>query len=57
MTSVATPAIETLLEILGDTDASARLRIEACEALLGYEAPPEAVIQARESTRGDAGVR
>jgi hypothetical protein len=48
MTSVATPAIETLLEIMGDAGVSTRLRIEACEGLLAYEAPSEVVIQARD---------
>lgn len=48
MTSAATPAIETLLQIMGDTDVSTRLRIEACEGLLAYEAPPGVVVQARD---------
>jgi hypothetical protein len=48
MTSVATPAIETLLEIMTDTDISTRLRIEACEGLLAYEAPSEVVVEARD---------
>jgi hypothetical protein len=48
MTSVATPAIETLLQIMDDEEVSTRQRIEACEALLGYEAPPEVVAQARD---------
>jgi hypothetical protein len=48
MTSVATPAIETLLQIMGDHEVSTRLRIEACEGLLAYEAPPDVVVQARD---------
>jgi hypothetical protein len=48
MTSLATPAIETLLQIMGDADISTRLRIEACEGLLAYEAPPGVVVQARD---------
>ena len=48
MTSIATPAIETMLQIIGDTDISTRLRIEACEGLLAYEAPSEVVIEARD---------
>jgi hypothetical protein len=40
MTSVATPAIETLLQIMSDQEVSTRLRIEACEGLLAHEAPP-----------------
>jgi len=47
MTST-TRAIETLLHILNDVDVSTRQRIEACEGLLAYEAPLEAVIQARD---------
>jgi len=47
MTST-TRAIETLLQILRDDGVATRRRIEACEGLLGYEAPPDAVIQARD---------
>jgi len=43
-----TRAIETLLTILNDAEAGTRQRIEACEGLLAYEAPPEAVIEARD---------
>ena len=48
MTSIATPAITKLLEIMGDEEVTTRLRIEACEGLLAYEAPPEVVVQARD---------
>src|SRR5262249_8204281 len=41
-------AIETLLHILNDAEVATRQRIEACEGLLAYEAPPEAVIEARD---------
>jgi len=43
-----TRAIETLLQIMQDAEVPARRRIEAAEALLGFEAPPEAVGHARE---------
>jgi hypothetical protein len=43
-----TRAIETLLEIMRDANVPARRRIEAAEALLGFEAPPETVRHARE---------
>jgi len=44
----STRAIETLLTILHDAEVGTRQRIEACEGLLAYEAPPEAVIKARD---------
>jgi hypothetical protein len=44
----STRAIETLLAILHDPEVGTRQRIEACEGLLAYEAPPEAVIEARD---------
>jgi hypothetical protein len=47
MTST-TRAIETLLAILNDAEVGTRQRIEACEGLLAYEAPVEAVIEARD---------
>jgi hypothetical protein len=43
-----TRAIETLLQILRNDEVETRRRIEACEGLLAYEAPVEAVDQARE---------
>jgi hypothetical protein len=43
-----TRAIDTLLQIMRDTEVSTRRRIEAAEALLGFEAPVEAVGHARE---------
>ena len=43
-----TPAIHTLLQIMRDADVFTRRRIEAADALLGFEAPPEAVGRARE---------
>jgi hypothetical protein len=43
-----TRAIETLLTILNDAEVGTRQRIEACEGLLAYEAPLEAVIEARD---------
>ena len=42
-----TRAIAALLEIMSDADAPLRRRIEATELLLAYDAPPEAVDQAR----------
>src|SRR5215471_3485640 len=47
MTST-TRAIETLLAILNDAEVGTRQKIEACDGLLAYEAPPEAVIEARD---------
>ena len=44
----STRAIEALLQILQDDGIATRRRIEACEGLLTYEAPPEAVIQAHD---------
>ena len=38
-----TRAIVALLEIMSDSHAPSRRRIEATELLLAYEAPPEAV--------------
>jgi hypothetical protein len=43
-----TRAIEILLEIMADTEMSTRRRIEAAEALLGFEAPADAVSRARD---------
>jgi hypothetical protein len=43
-----TRAINTLLQILQDADVPTRRRIEAAEALLGFEAPSEAVGCARD---------
>ena len=43
-----TRAVETLLEIMADTDMATRRRIEAAEAILGFEAPTDAVSRARE---------
>ena len=42
-----TRPIDTLLEIMADPDLFTRRRIEAAEALLAYEAPPEVVERAR----------
>jgi hypothetical protein len=42
-----TRAIVALLEIMADTEAPLRRRIEATEGLLAYEAPQEAVDQAK----------
>ena len=42
-----TRAIVALLEIMSDADAPLRRRIEATEGLLAYEAPQEAVDQAK----------
>jgi hypothetical protein len=44
----STRAIETLRHILNDAEVGTRQRIEACEGLLAYEAPLEAVIEARD---------
>jgi hypothetical protein len=43
-----TRTVETLLEIMADTDMATRRRIEAAEAILGFEAPTDAVSRARE---------
>jgi hypothetical protein len=43
-----TRAIDTLLEIMQDAEVPTRRRIEAAEALLGFEAPTDAVSRARE---------
>jgi hypothetical protein len=43
-----TRAVEILLEIMLDPDYRTRRRIEAAEALLGFEAPADAVNHARE---------
>jgi hypothetical protein len=40
--------IDALLEIMNDTDIVSRLRIEAAEQLLGFEAPDDAIIRARD---------
>jgi hypothetical protein len=45
---MTTRAIDTLLQIMRDAEVSTRRRIEAAEALMGFEAPPDAVGQARE---------
>jgi hypothetical protein len=37
---MTTRTIDALLEIMADTDMGTRRRIEAAEAILGYEAPP-----------------
>ena len=42
-----TRAIVALVEIMSDTDAPLRRRIEATEVLLAYEAPQEAVDQTK----------
>jgi hypothetical protein len=42
-----TRAIAALLEIISDADAPLRRRVEATELLLAYEAPQEAVDQAK----------
>ena len=42
-----TRAIAALLEIVSDDDAPLRCRIEATEGLLAYEAPQEAIDQAK----------
>jgi hypothetical protein len=42
-----TRAIAALLEIMSDAEAPLRRRIEATAGLLAYEAPPEAVEQAK----------
>ena len=47
MTST-TRAIDALMQIMQDAEVPTRRRIEAAEALLGFEAPPEAVVQARD---------
>ena len=46
--SMNTRTINTLLEIMADTDMATRRRIEAAEAILGFEAPADAVSRARE---------
>jgi hypothetical protein len=46
MTSTRT--IDALLEIITDPDMMTRRRIEAAEAVLGFEAPEAAVLRARE---------
>src|SRR6516225_4290500 len=45
---MTTRTIEILLEIMADTEMSTRRRIEAAEALLGFEAPADAVSKARD---------
>jgi hypothetical protein len=45
---MTTRTIDTLLKIMSDPEMSTRRRIEAAEALLGYEAPADAVSRARE---------
>src|SRR6516164_5178316 len=45
---MTTRTIEILLEIMADTEMSTRRRIEAAEALLGFEAPTDAVSRARD---------
>ena len=46
MTSTRT--IDVLLDIMGNTDIGTRLRIDAAEQLLGFEAPDDVVIRARD---------
>lgn len=43
-----TRAIAALLDIMTDTAAPVRRRVEACEGLLAYEAPEEAVEKAKD---------
>ena len=43
-----TRTIDTLLEIMADTEMATHRRIEAAEAILGFEAPAEAVLRARD---------
>jgi hypothetical protein len=43
-----TRAVEILLEIMADTEMWPHRRIEAAEAILGFEAPSDAVSRARE---------
>ena len=43
-----TRTIEALLEIMADTGMTTLRRIEAAEAILGFEAPTDAVSRARE---------
>jgi len=45
---MTTRTIDTLLEIMDDTEMSTHRRVEAAEALLGFEAPTDAVSRARE---------
>ena len=45
---MTTRTIDTLLEIMADTDVATLRRIEAAEAILDFEAPAEAVSRARE---------
>jgi hypothetical protein len=43
-----TRTIDALLEIMADADMGTRRRIEAAEAILGYEAPTDTVSRTRE---------
>ena len=45
---MTTRTIDCLLEIMGDPDFGTRRRIDAAEQLLGFDAPDDAVIRARE---------
>jgi hypothetical protein len=45
---MTTRAVDILLEIMADAQMTTRRRIEAAEALLGFEAPPDAAASARE---------
>jgi hypothetical protein len=45
---MTTRTIDCLLEIIADPNVVTRRRIEAAEAVLGFEAPEAAVIRARE---------
>jgi hypothetical protein len=45
---MTTRTIDTLLEIIGDTDYATHRRVEAAEAILGFESPADAVARARE---------
>jgi len=42
-----TRTIDTLLELMNDPDLFTRRRIQAAEAILGFEAPADAVVRAR----------
>jgi hypothetical protein len=45
---MTTRTIDTLLEIMDDTEMSTHRRVEAAEALLGFEAPTDVVSRARD---------
>jgi hypothetical protein len=48
---MTTRASAALLEIMADTDAPSRRRIEATEGLLAYEAPEKPLSRPRPSSR------